>query len=71
MAPLNISVALETAEVPALALPRLARAIRSAWCVMTGGHWKLRHNAPNRLALRCVACGHTTTGWEVGRASAR
>jgi hypothetical protein len=39
---------------------------RSAWCMMNGGHYKVLHTEPDRLALRCVACGHMSPGWEVG-----
>ena len=47
---------------------RVWRAFRSLWCVITGGHFKVLHTEPDRLALRCVACGHTSPGWEVGAA---
>lgn len=40
--------------------------LRSTWCVINGGHYKVLHTEPDRLALRCVACGHTSPGWEVG-----
>lgn len=40
--------------------------LRSTWCVINGGHFKVLHTEPDRLALRCVACGHTSPGWEVG-----
>ena len=33
---------------------------------MNGGHFKVLHTEPTRLALRCVACGHTSPGWTVG-----
>jgi hypothetical protein len=33
---------------------------------VNGGHYKVLHTAPDRMALRCVACGHTSPGWEVG-----
>ena len=46
--------------------PRLLRALQSAWCVMNGGHYKLLHTEPDRMALRCVACGHMSPGWSVG-----
>jgi hypothetical protein len=41
---------------------------RSAWCVINGGHYKVLHTQPDRLALKCVACGHMSPGWEVGTA---
>ena len=40
--------------------------LRSTWCVINGGHYKVLHTEPEKLALRCVACGHTSPGWEVG-----
>lgn len=40
--------------------------LRNAWCVINGGHYKVLHTEPDRLALRCVACGHMSPGWEVG-----
>lgn len=38
----------------------------SMWCLINGGHYKVLHTDPDRIALRCVACGHTSPGWEVG-----
>jgi hypothetical protein len=40
--------------------------LRSAWCMINGGHYKVLHTEPDKLALRCVACGHMSPGWEVG-----
>jgi hypothetical protein len=40
--------------------------LRSAWCLINGGHYKVLHTEPDKLALRCVACGHMSPGWEVG-----
>ena len=45
---------------------RLARWFQSTWCVINGGHYKVLHTAPDRMSLRCVACGHMSPGWEVG-----
>jgi hypothetical protein len=45
---------------------RLLRLLQSTWCVTNGGHYKVLHTEPGRMALRCVACGHTTPGWAVG-----
>lgn len=45
---------------------RVQRTLRSAWCTLHGGHYKVLHAEPTRMALKCVACGHTTPGWEVG-----
>lgn len=47
-------------------MDRALRQLRSAWCTLNGGHYKVLHAEPTRLALKCVACGHTTPGWEVG-----
>jgi hypothetical protein len=47
---------------------RVARSARSTWCTLNGGHYKVLHTEPTRLALKCVACGHTTPGWEIGGA---
>jgi hypothetical protein len=48
---------------------RLHRVLQSGWCVVNGGHYKVLHTEPDRMALRCVACGHTTPGWTVGSPS--
>ncbi len=45
---------------------RFMRWLCSIWCVINGGHYKVLHTEPERLALKCVACGHTSPGWEVG-----
>jgi hypothetical protein len=45
---------------------RMLSWLRSAWCVTNGGHYKMLHTEPDKLALRCVACGHMSPGWEVG-----
>ena len=50
----------------AAALTRLSNWARSTWCRVNGGHYKVFHTEPSRLALRCVACGHTSPGWAVG-----
>jgi hypothetical protein len=34
--------------------------------VLNGGHFKVLHTTPRNMALRCVACGHTSPGWDVG-----
>lgn len=44
----------------------VVRWARSTWCLMNGGHFKLLHAEPSRLALKCVACGHESPGWSVG-----
>lgn len=45
---------------------RFMRLLQSTWCVVNGGHYKVLHTEPERLALRCVACGHSSPGWAVG-----
>ena len=45
---------------------RLTSWLHSTWCVINGGHYKVLHTEPERMALRCVACGHRSPGWEVG-----
>lgn len=45
---------------------RMTRWVQSTWCVVNGGHYKVLHTEPDRMALRCVACGHTSPGWIVG-----
>jgi hypothetical protein len=45
---------------------RVIRLLQSAWCVINGGHYKVLHTEPDRMALRCVACGHMSPGWAVG-----
>lgn len=39
--------------------------LRALWCILNGGHFKMLHAKPERLCLKCVACGHETPGWEV------
>ena len=53
-------------ESAASAWTRLTRWLQSAWCVINGGHYKVLHTEPDRMALRCVACGHMSPGWSVG-----
>jgi hypothetical protein len=45
---------------------KFTRWLRTSWCVLNGGHYKVLHTTPRNMALRCVACGHTSPGWEVG-----
>ena len=45
---------------------RLMSWFKATWCLMNGGHYKVLHTDPHRMALRCVACGHMSPGWEVG-----
>jgi hypothetical protein len=54
------------AQLSSSLLTRFARWCQSRWCVMNGGHFKVLHTEPDRLALRCVACGHTSPGWSIG-----
>ena len=57
--------AITTGAVTSL-LGRIMSWLRSTWCVINGGHFKVLHTEPDKLALRCVACGHMSPGWEVG-----
>jgi hypothetical protein len=62
------SPAIRVATIAAFLWARLLRTLQSTWCVVNGGHYKVLHTEPDRMALRCVACGHTTPGWAVGSA---
>lgn len=65
--PARLGTAAATGRAGVVALwTRFARAVQSTWCVVNGGHYKVLHTAPDRMALRCVACGHTSPGWAVG-----
>jgi hypothetical protein len=46
---------------------RVQRFASSTMCVLMGGHWRVYHVERERVCLRCVACGNSTPGWEVGR----
>jgi hypothetical protein len=46
-------------------LSRGARTLRSVWCTLNGGHYRVLHTEPDRLSLKCVACGNSTPGWDV------
>lgn len=50
---------------------RLRGAVNRTFCVLMGGHWRVLHVDRHRMALRCVGCGDTTPGWQVGRTSRR
>lgn len=52
--------------LPSAIWGRLMTWLSSAWCMINGGHYKVLHTEPDKLALRCVACGHMSPGWEVG-----
>ena len=45
----------------------LRRIAATTTCRLMGGHWHVLSSERERLSLRCVACGHSTPGWEVGR----
>ncbi len=53
--------------------PWLAKAgkARSRRCRLMGGHWRVLHTTRDRIALRCVACGQSSPGWQVGRRGQR
>jgi hypothetical protein len=56
-----------TTDVPTISVwTRIARWLQSTWCLINGGHYKVLHTEPDRMALRCVACGHMSPGWAVG-----
>jgi hypothetical protein len=40
-------------------------------CVLNGGHYMVFHTTPTHLGLRCVACGHATPGWQIGKSTLR
>jgi len=46
---------------------RLRTRVRQVLCALTGGHDHLAHFERERMALRCVSCGHETPGWDVTR----
>lgn len=48
------------------------RWLTSLSCQLQGGHWKVLHTdgwgtGAVQVSLRCVSCGHTSPGWEIGR----
>jgi hypothetical protein len=45
---------------------RARAVIKRGTCRLMGGHWRVLHTTRNHVALRCVGCGHTSPGWEVG-----
>lgn len=60
---------LTTTDAAARTLSAWARVtswFQTSWCVITGGHYKVLHTAPDKMALRCVACNHMSPGWDVG-----
>lgn len=50
---------------------RLRAIVNRTYCVLMGGHWRVLHVSRDRMALRCVGCGDTTPGWQVGQTSRR
>jgi hypothetical protein len=65
--PAGLRTGTSDAPVSAVSLwKRFARCVQSTWCVVNGGHYKVLHTEPDRMALRCVACGHMSPGWAVG-----
>lgn len=59
-------LARELSRTPLALHAQAMRWARSTWCVVNGGHFKVLHTEPARLALKCVACGHESPGWTVG-----
>ncbi|HXG87994.1 MAG TPA: hypothetical protein VNJ02_06625 [Vicinamibacterales bacterium] len=45
---------------------RLTSWFQQTWCFISGGHHKVLHTAPDKMALLCVSCGHQSSGWDVG-----
>jgi hypothetical protein len=65
--PARLSTTVSAARLGAAAIwTRVTRWLQSTWCVINGGHYKVLHTEPERMALRCVACGHMSPGWAVG-----
>jgi hypothetical protein len=48
---------------------RMHALFTSTRCRLMGGHWRVLHTSRNHIALRCVACGHTSPGWHVGKST--
>ena len=46
------------------AFARVMESVRQAFCGLRG-HDTLLHFEDERMALRCVSCGHETPGWEL------
>lgn len=66
MNPLTLTAPAPRADVLDL-LRATGRGLSAAWCVLNGGHYKVLHTQDQRLCLRCVACGHESPGWQVGK----
>ena len=65
--PARLTTSANQVSASALSLwTRFTRGVQSTWCVINGGHYKVLHTEPERMALRCVACGHMSPGWAVG-----
>ena len=65
--PSKLSTTARDVSASALSLwTRVTRSIQTTWCVINGGHYKVLHTEPDRMALKCVACGHMSPGWIVG-----
>jgi hypothetical protein len=48
----------------------IAQRLRWAACAVRG-HETLLQFSDRRISLRCIACGHETTGWTIGDAPPR
>ena len=57
--------ALQVARRSAALWQRCAARLRAGHCVLTGGHFSVLYTDDDRLALRCVSCGHQSPGWEI------
>jgi hypothetical protein len=56
---------LQLARASAARWQRCAARLRAWHCVLTGGHFSVLYTERDRLALRCVGCGHQSPGWEI------
>ena len=64
--PAELTAAPNVSATAASVWTRATRWLANTWCVINGGHYKVLHTEPDRMALRCVACGHMSPGWTVG-----
>lgn len=62
--------ALQVARRTAGLWQRGAARLRAWHCVLTGGHFSVLYTDNERLALRCVGCGHQSPGWEIQKKKA-
>jgi hypothetical protein len=58
-------VTLQVVRLSAALWQGCAARLRVWHCVLTGGHFSVLYTGDDRLALRCVGCGHQSPGWEI------